>query len=33
MLELTTDELKQYFKDNIFKQISATADELGLEWW
>ena len=31
MLELTTDELKQYFKDNIFKQISATADELGLE--
>ena len=31
MLELTTDELKQYFKNNIFKQISATADELGLE--
>ena len=31
MLELTTDELKQYFKDNIFKQISTTADELGLE--
>ena len=31
MLELTTDELKQYFKDNIFKQISATAEELGLE--
>ena len=31
MLELTTDELKQYFKDNIFKQISATADDLGLE--
>lgn len=31
MLELTTDELKQYFKDDIFKQISATADALGLE--
>lgn len=31
MLELTTEELKQYFKGNIFKQISATADELGLE--
>ena len=31
MLELTTDELKQYFKDNIFKQISTTADVLGLE--
>ena len=31
MLELTTEELKQYFEGDIFKQISATADELGLE--
>ena len=31
MLELTTEELKQYFDGDIFKQISATADELGLE--
>lgn len=31
MLELTKEELKQYFEENIFKQISATADELGLE--
>ena len=31
MLELTTEELKQYFDGDIFKQISATADDLGLE--
>ena len=31
MLELTTEELRQYFDGDIFKQISATADELGLE--
>ena len=31
MLELTTEELKQYFKDDIFKQISAVADTLGVE--
>ena len=31
MLELTTEELKQYFEGDIFKHISATADELGLE--
>ena len=31
MVELTTEELKQYFKADIFKQISATADALGLE--
>ena len=31
MIELTAEELKQRFSDNIFKQISATADELGLE--
>ena len=31
MIELTTDELKQRFEDKIFKQISETADELGLE--
>ena len=31
MLELTTEELKQYFEGDIFKHISAMADELGLE--
>ena len=31
VLELTADELKQRFDDKIFKQISETADELGLE--
>lgn len=31
MIELTAEELKQYFSDDIFKQISETADELGLE--
>ena len=31
MVELTKEELKQYFKADIFKQISATADALGLE--
>ena len=31
MIELTTDELKQRFEGKIFKQISETADELGLE--
>ena len=31
MLELTMEELKQYFDGDIFKQISATADDLGLE--
>ena len=31
MIELTTEELKQRFSDNIFKRISETADELGLE--
>ncbi|MBQ8672496.1 MAG: HD domain-containing protein [Bacteroides sp.] len=31
MIELTTDELKQRFSADIFKQISATADELGME--
>lgn len=31
MIELTTDELKQRFDGKIFKQISETADELGLE--
>lgn len=31
MLELTTEELKRHFEEDIFKQISATADELGLE--
>ena len=31
MLELTTEELKRHFEADIFKQISATADELGLE--
>ena len=28
MRDWTTDELKEHFSDNIFKQISATADEL-----
>ena len=31
MIELTPDELKQRFSDKIFKQISETADDLGLE--
>lgn len=31
MIELTTEELKQRFSDSIFKRISETADELGLE--
>ncbi len=31
MTELTTEELKQHFSDDIFRQISATADQLGLE--
>lgn len=31
MQELTTEELKQRFEGEIFRQISATADELGLE--
>ena len=31
MIELTADELKQRFDAKIFKQISETADELGLE--
>ncbi len=31
MLELTPEELKLHFKDDIFKQISAVADALGLE--
>lgn len=31
MVELTADELKQRFSDKIFKLISETADELGLE--
>lgn len=31
MIELTAEELKQRFSDDIFKQISKTADELGLE--
>lgn len=31
MLELTTEELKRHFETDIFRQISATADELGLE--
>ena len=28
MRDWTTDELKEHFSDNVFKQISATADEL-----
>ncbi len=31
MIELTQEELKQYFGRKIFEQISDTADELGLE--
>lgn len=31
MIELTVEELKQHFSDKIFRQISETADELGLE--
>lgn len=31
MVELTAEELKQHFSDDIFRQISATADKLGLE--
>ena len=31
MIELTAEELKQHFCDKIFRQISETADELGLE--
>lgn len=31
MIELTAEELKQHFSDKIFRRISETADELGLE--
>ncbi|WP_373802472.1 CCA tRNA nucleotidyltransferase, partial [Bacteroides heparinolyticus] len=31
MIELTAEELKARFSDDIFKQISETADELGVE--
>ncbi|MBP6064781.1 HD domain-containing protein [Bacteroides sp.] len=31
MIELTQEELKQYFNEPIFEQISSTADELGLD--
>ena len=31
MVELTAEELKQHFSDDIFKRISETADKLGLE--
>ena len=31
MIELTQEELKQYFSEPIFEHISETADELGLE--
>ena len=31
MIELTTEELKQHFSGSLFKRISETADELGLE--
>lgn len=31
MIELTAEELRQYFSDDIFKKISETADDLGLE--
>ena len=31
MIELTTEELKQHFEDSIFKRISETADQLGVE--
>ena len=31
MIELTVEELKQHFSDDIFKRISGTADKLGLE--
>lgn len=31
MIDLTAEELKQHFSDDIFKRISETADELGLE--
>lgn len=31
MVELTAEELKQHFSDDIFRQISSTADKLGLE--
>lgn len=31
MIDLTVEELKRHFSDNIFKRISETADELGLE--
>ena len=31
MIELTTEEFKQHFSGSIFKRISETADELGLE--
>lgn len=31
MVELTAEELKQHFSDDIFRQISVTADKLGLE--
>ena len=31
MIELTAEELKQHFSDDIFKRISGTADKLGLE--
>ena len=31
MIELTPNELKKYFEHDLFPQITATADELGLE--
>lgn len=31
MIEMTTEELKQHFSAEIFRQISETADQLGLE--
>ena len=31
MIELTAEELKQHFSEDIFKQISATADKLEVE--
>lgn len=31
MIELTAEELKQHFSDDIFKRISETADQLGVE--
>ena len=31
MIELTQEELKQYFSEPIFGQIAETADALGME--